>query len=127
MIGWDDVPEKKPFPLETCESLSRFQSYFFPPLSTSEYRNLTEKSDKHVLNFYFKSEQVERGNIKYFLSLSYFVSIQFSPARTSTTNGTLNDTALSITDLICGCNSSHSFGGTSNTNSSCTCNKRRAW
>jgi len=54
VVGWDDVPEKKPFPLETCESLSRFQSYFFPPLSTSEYRNLTYKSDKHVFNFYLK-------------------------------------------------------------------------
>ncbi len=54
VVGWDDVPEKKPFPLETCESLSRFQSYFFPPLSTSEYRNLTDKSDKHVFNFYLK-------------------------------------------------------------------------
>lgn len=54
VVGWDDVPEKKPFPLETCESLSQFQSYFFPPLSTSEYRNSTDKSDKHVFNFYLK-------------------------------------------------------------------------
>ena len=54
VVGWDDVPEKKPFPLETCESLSRFQSYFFPPLSTSEYRNLGDTSDKHVFNFYLK-------------------------------------------------------------------------
>ena len=54
VVGWDDVPEKKPFPLETCESLSRFQSYFFPPLSTSEYRNLGGTSDKHVFNFYLK-------------------------------------------------------------------------
>lgn len=54
VVGWDDVPEKKPFPLETCESLSRFQSYFFPPLSTSEYRNSTDQSDKHVFNFYLK-------------------------------------------------------------------------
>lgn len=54
VVGWDDVPEKKPFPLETCESLNRFQSYFFPPLSTSQYRNVADKSEKHVFNFYVK-------------------------------------------------------------------------
>jgi SAM-dependent methyltransferase len=54
VVGWDDVPDKKPFPLESCESLSRFQPYFFPPLSTSEYRHLTDKSDRHVFNFYIK-------------------------------------------------------------------------
>ncbi len=54
IIGWDDVPEKKPFPLESCLSLSKFQPYFFPPLSTSEYKNLTDESEKHRYNFYVK-------------------------------------------------------------------------
>jgi SAM-dependent methyltransferase len=54
ILGWDDTPEKNPFPLETCKSLSQFQSYCFPPLSTSQYRNLTDESDKHVFNFYVK-------------------------------------------------------------------------
>ncbi|MBD2777707.1 methyltransferase domain-containing protein [Iningainema tapete] len=54
VIGWDDVPEKKPFPLEACESLNQFKPYFFPPLSTSQYTNPTDKSDKHTFNFYVK-------------------------------------------------------------------------
>ncbi len=55
IIGWDDVPERKPFPLETCESLSQFQPYFFPPLSTTQYVNLEDETDKHKYNFYVKS------------------------------------------------------------------------
>jgi SAM-dependent methyltransferase len=54
VIGWDDVPEKKPFPLETSESLSQFRPYFFPPLSTTQYRNSEDELDKHVYNFYVK-------------------------------------------------------------------------
>ncbi|MEC4881694.1 MAG: methyltransferase domain-containing protein [Scytonema sp. PMC 1070.18] len=54
IIGWNDVPDKKPFPLETCESLSKFQPYFFPPLSTSQYVNLADESDKHIYNFYVR-------------------------------------------------------------------------
>ncbi|MGH7998602.1 MAG: methyltransferase domain-containing protein [Brasilonema sp.] len=54
VVGWDDVPDKKPFPLETCESLMQFQSYFFPPLSTLQYRLLTDESQKHTYNFYIK-------------------------------------------------------------------------
>jgi SAM-dependent methyltransferase len=54
VIGWDDVPEKKPFPLETCESLNQFQPYYFPPLSTALYVNLNDESDKHKYNFYVK-------------------------------------------------------------------------
>ncbi|MBR8835178.1 MAG: methyltransferase domain-containing protein [Stigonema ocellatum SAG 48.90 = DSM 106950] len=54
IIGWNDMPESKPFPLETCESLSQFQPYFFPPLSTSQYVNLEDKTDQHVYNFYVK-------------------------------------------------------------------------
>lgn len=54
VVGWDDVPEKKPFPLESCESLNRFQFYFFPPLSTSQYRNVADESEKHVFSFFLK-------------------------------------------------------------------------
>ncbi|KYC39466.1 hypothetical protein WA1_32625 [Scytonema hofmannii PCC 7110] len=54
IVGWDDVPEKKPFPLETCESLNQFQNYYFPPLSTAFYVNLTDESEKHRYNFYVK-------------------------------------------------------------------------
>jgi SAM-dependent methyltransferase len=54
VIGWNDTPEKKPFPLENCESLSKFSPYVFPPLSTSQYQNFAEDTDKHVYNFYIK-------------------------------------------------------------------------
>ncbi|MDF5723659.1 MAG: methyltransferase domain-containing protein [Rhizonema sp. PD37] len=54
IIGWDDTPERKPFPLESCESLSQLQPYFFPPLSTSQYINLEDEAEKHKYNFYVK-------------------------------------------------------------------------
>ena len=54
IVGWDDIPERKPFPLETCESINQFQPYFFPPLSTFQYANLTDKSQIHRYNFYVK-------------------------------------------------------------------------
>ena len=57
IIGWDDVPEKKPFPLDTCESLSQFLPFIFPPLSTTQYVNLEDESDKHKFNFYLKRSQ----------------------------------------------------------------------
>ena len=54
IIGWDDTPETKPFPLETCESLNQFQPYLFPPLNTSQYINSSDENNHHVYNFYFK-------------------------------------------------------------------------
>ncbi|MBO3459916.1 class I SAM-dependent methyltransferase [Aetokthonos hydrillicola Thurmond2011] len=54
IIGWDDLPERKPFPLETCESLSKFQPYFFPPLSTTKYENSEDEGEPHRYNFYVK-------------------------------------------------------------------------
>ncbi|MDF5713112.1 MAG: methyltransferase domain-containing protein [Rhizonema sp. NSF051] len=54
IIGWDDTPERKPFPLLSCEALSQLQPYFFPPLSTSQYVNLEDEAEKHKYNFYIK-------------------------------------------------------------------------
>lgn len=59
IIGWDDLPESKPFDLETCESINRFKSYVFPPKSTSQIStaqmlNLTDPEEKHIYNFYIK-------------------------------------------------------------------------
>lgn len=59
--------------------------------------------------------------------LYYFVSIQFWPAWISTIKGTLNSTADSIVSRILGCNSSQTSGRTSKTNSSWTCNNKRAF
>ena len=59
VVGWRDTPETKPFPLETCQSLSQFKPYVFPPVSTSQlvlekYLNIINGSEKHVFNFYIK-------------------------------------------------------------------------
>lgn len=53
-------------------------------------------------------QRLEILSLDILIQTVYFVSIQLSPARTSTTKGTLKPTAFSIIDLICGCNSSHS-------------------
>lgn len=53
IVGWNDLPERKPFPLEECKSLGKFQPYIFPPLSTSQY-DLSQETYKHVYNFYLK-------------------------------------------------------------------------
>ena len=53
IVGWNDLPERKPFPLEECKSLGNFQPYIFPPLSTSQY-DISQEPYKHVYNFYRK-------------------------------------------------------------------------
>jgi SAM-dependent methyltransferase len=54
VIGWDDIPEKKPFPLNSCQSINQFTPYQFPPLKTPEYSHQEDLSDKHRYNFYIK-------------------------------------------------------------------------
>lgn len=58
VLGWNDVPGHKPFPLEECESLKRFSPFIFPALSTSRY--LTEGADRHIYNFYVKTSEKDR-------------------------------------------------------------------
>lgn len=59
IIGWDVHLE--PFKLETCQSLSKFKPFIFPPLSNSssqisvaQYMNVTDGSEPHMYNFYVK-------------------------------------------------------------------------
>lgn len=52
IVGWNDTPDLRPFPLEECQSLKQFKPYIFPPLATSQY--LTNTSYKHTYNFYIK-------------------------------------------------------------------------
>ncbi|WP_238993722.1 methyltransferase domain-containing protein [Calothrix sp. PCC 6303] len=54
VIGWDDVPDKKPFPLNSCKSINQFKPYLFQPLNTSEYFNEEDSSDTHRYSFYIK-------------------------------------------------------------------------
>jgi SAM-dependent methyltransferase len=52
VLGWNDVPKRRPFPLAECESLRSFNAYVFPPLSTSQY--VTANPNRHTYNFYMK-------------------------------------------------------------------------
>jgi SAM-dependent methyltransferase len=54
VIGWDDIDERRPFPLEECQSLELFKPFIFPPLNTSKY--VTETPYLHTYNFYVKQE-----------------------------------------------------------------------
>lgn len=53
ILGWNDIPERRPFPLEECESLKLFKPYSFPPLSAPQY--VTESENRHIFNFYIKN------------------------------------------------------------------------
>jgi len=52
LVGWNDVPEHKPFPLEQIESLQLFQPYVFPPLKEACFQTATD--NRHTYNFYRK-------------------------------------------------------------------------
>ena len=52
VLGWNDVPEHRPFPPQESVSLQRFTPYVFEPLSASEY--LTETHNRHTYLFYRK-------------------------------------------------------------------------
>lgn len=53
VFGWNNVPDRSPFPPETCSSLQAFQPFVFPPLASSDY--LVPNSFKnHTFRFYIK-------------------------------------------------------------------------
>lgn len=54
LLGWNDVPENRPFLLSEIESLQLFNPYVFPPLNTACF--LTETENRHTFNFYEKRE-----------------------------------------------------------------------
>ena len=56
VLGWNDVPKRRPFPLKDCHALRVFNHYVFPPLSTSEY--LTKTRNRHTYNFYVKPGRI---------------------------------------------------------------------
>ncbi|MCU0535903.1 MAG: class I SAM-dependent methyltransferase [Hydrococcus sp. Prado102] len=60
ILGWNDIPQRKPFPLESCESLKQFKPYIFEPLSASQY--LTASRRRLTFNFYVKSRSQVRLN-----------------------------------------------------------------
>jgi SAM-dependent methyltransferase len=52
ILGWNDVPERRPFAPEECKTLRKFVPYLFPPLTTSHY--LTKNTNRHIYDFYAK-------------------------------------------------------------------------
>jgi SAM-dependent methyltransferase len=52
VLGWNDVPRRTPFPLETLTSLAKFRKFDFPPLGS--WRFLTDTVYRHTFDFYLK-------------------------------------------------------------------------
>jgi SAM-dependent methyltransferase len=52
VLGWNDIPQSKPFHPEECTALRQFNSYIFPPLGATQYIPIT--SNGHTFNFYVK-------------------------------------------------------------------------
>ncbi len=52
LLGWDDIPEYRPFSLDKCQSLKLFKPLVFNPLLSSQY--LTSTPYRHTYNFYIK-------------------------------------------------------------------------
>ncbi|MGV0024235.1 methyltransferase domain-containing protein [Phormidesmis priestleyi] len=56
VFGWNNVPERCPFPPESCSSWHRFKPYHFPPLAASEYL-VPESFQNHTFQFLIKETQ----------------------------------------------------------------------
>ena len=52
VVGWNDLPEHLPFPIEAVDSLGKFRPVVFPPLGTSEH--LVENEWRHTFSFFCK-------------------------------------------------------------------------
>lgn len=56
VLGWNDTPERCPFPLDECRILKSFQPFVFPPLSTAQYR--VADSNRHTYSFFVKPSPI---------------------------------------------------------------------
>jgi Methyltransferase domain len=52
VLGWNDIPQAKPFPPEECTALRQFNSYIFPLLGATQHIPITNNG--HTFNFYVK-------------------------------------------------------------------------
>lgn len=52
LVGWNDMPERKPFPLEQAAAIRSFEPFVFPPLATHRFE--TGSRFRHVFDFYRK-------------------------------------------------------------------------
>jgi SAM-dependent methyltransferase len=53
LFGWNDVPQRTPFPLDAIKSRNSFARFEFPPLKT--WRYLTDTRHRHVFDFYLNA------------------------------------------------------------------------
>jgi SAM-dependent methyltransferase len=60
LIGWNDLPEHRPFRLQEIEALSKFERWTFPPLETSEH--LVSNEWRHVFSFFRKPPVPQVGD-----------------------------------------------------------------
>jgi len=59
ILGWNDLPERTPFPLEESESLKLFRRKSFPPLGVSRFSTFSE--NRHIYDFYVKDAGADAG------------------------------------------------------------------
>lgn len=52
VLGWNDVPEHRPVPLEEIQTLRQFHPQVFPPLQTERY--CTDTPMRHTFDFYVR-------------------------------------------------------------------------
>jgi SAM-dependent methyltransferase len=52
VLGWNDIPERRPIALADSQALNLFKPFVFPPLSTAQY--LTSTENNHTFSFYIK-------------------------------------------------------------------------
>lgn len=58
VVGWNDIPERRPFPLEAVRSLQQISALVFPPLQSARY--LTANPNRHTFDFYEKPDRAGR-------------------------------------------------------------------
>ena len=58
VLGWNDTPWLRPFPLDASTSLRKFSRSVFPPLAA--FRVLTANPNRHTYDFYARCERHDR-------------------------------------------------------------------
>ena len=53
LVGWNDVSERRPFPIEKCKSLAQFQPFVFPPFGAARYE--TDTAYRHIFDFHVRA------------------------------------------------------------------------
>jgi hypothetical protein len=54
VVGWNDLPEHDPAPLELASALTPFERFVFPPLRSPHYE-VPGSTSRHVFDFYVRA------------------------------------------------------------------------